>query len=231
MHGHRLLVTLGAVGLVVSLSACSRLAGLQGGGPLGPSQQQMLENSLKVSAAALETGQPATANRLYEQLSQTFPKAPEPKLGLAYIALHAGDFTAADALFSQAGALAQTPALEAEALLGAGRASLGQEDLVQAKTHFLAAAKLAEGTPVASWVANGLAVVASLEGEYALAEQYYTEAVELSSSHPVITANLVRMLVEAGRVDEARQLHASKSPSYWLEDDAASLSQLIEKSS
>ena len=63
-----------------------------GRGALSPAQQQMSDSSLKVSAAAIETGQPVAAGRLYERLSTPFPSAPEPKLGLAYMALHAGDF-------------------------------------------------------------------------------------------------------------------------------------------
>ena len=97
----------------------------------------MLDSSLKVSAAAIETGQPVAAGRMYEQLSHLLPEcAPEPKLGLAYMALHAGDFATADALFTEASTLATLPALKAEALLGAGRASLGREDFAMAKTHF-----------------------------------------------------------------------------------------------
>lgn len=214
------------VGLILFLSACSPASQR---GSLGPAQQQVLNSSLKVSAAAIETGQPVAAGRLYENLSRAFPNAPEPKLGLAYMALDAGDFAAADALFAEAGRVATLPALKAEALLGAGRASLGQEDLATAKTHLLAAAELAAGTPVASWVANGLAVVASLEGDYSRAKERYDEALTLTS-HPMISANLVRMLVEAGRIDEARQLHSSHSASYWLEGDRAELSQLIENS-
>ena len=195
--------------------------------PLGPTQQQMLDNSLNVSAAAIATGQPVVAGRLYEQLSTTFPAAPEPKLGLAYMALHTGDFVRADALFIEASALATQPAVKAEALLGAGRASLGREDLAGATTHFLAASDLAEGTPVESWVMNGLAVVATLQGDYPLAEQRYTEALALAA-HPLITANLTRMLLEAGRPDEARHLFSRHDAAYWAERDRAELSQLLE---
>ena len=195
---------------------------------LGPAQQQVLDNSLKVSAAALETGQPVAAGRLYEQLSGTFPNAPEPKLGLAYMALHAGDFTRADALFIEASTLATQPAIKAEALLGAGRASLGREDLAGAETHFLAAAELAEGTPVQSWIMNGLAVVATFEGDYPLAEQRYNQALALVS-HPLITANLARMLVEAGRSDDARQLFARHDAAFWVGGDGGELAQLLEK--
>ena len=195
---------------------------------LGPAQQRVLDNSLKVSAAALETGQPVAAGRLYEQLSGTFPNAPEPKLGLAYMALHAGDFATADALFIEASTLATQPAIKAEALLGAGRASLGREDLAGAKTHFLAATELAEGTPVQSWIMNGLAVVATFEGDYPLAEQRYNEALALVS-HPLITANLTRMLVEAGRPDDARQLFARHDASFWVGSDRGELAHLLEK--
>ncbi len=208
-------------------SACSRLAA--GTGELNPAQQQMLDSSLKVSAAAIETGQPVAAGRLYEQLSTSFPSAPEPKLGLAYMALHAGDFATADALFTEASTLATLPSLKAEALLGAGRASLGREDFATAKTHFLAATELAKGTPVESWVINGQAVVATLEGDYPLAEQHYKAALALVP-HPLITANLMRMLIEAGRVDEARQLHVSHGDSYWAESDRVELSQLLKNS-
>ena len=219
-----LLVMLIVTGLIC-LSACSQLA--TGTGALNPAQQQMLDSSLKVSAAAIETGQPVAAGRLYEQLSTSFPSAPEPKLGLAYMALHAGDFATADVLFTEASTLTTLPALKAEALLGAGRASLGREDFATAKTHFLAATEMAKGTPVASWVINGLAVVAALEGDYPLAEQHYKAALALVS-HPFITANLMRMLVEAGRMDEARQLHASHSDTYWAESDRTELPQLLK---
>ena len=206
------------------LSACAAPARQ----PLGPAQQQVLDNSLKVSAAALETGQPVAAGRLYEQLSGTFPNAPEPKLGLAYMALHAGDFTRADALFIEASTLATQPAIKAEALLGAGRASLGREDLAGAKTHFLAAAELAGSTPVQSWIMNGLAVVATFEGDFPLAEQRYNEALALVS-HPLITANLTRMLVEAGRPGDARRLFARHDASFWVSSDGGELAQLLEK--
>lgn len=212
---------------LIFLNACSRLSARTGA--LSPAQQQVLDSSLKVSAAAIETGQPVAAGRLYEQLSTSFPSAPEPKLGLAYMALHVGDFATADALFTEASTLATLPALKAEALLGAGRASLGREDFATAKTHFLAATELAKGTPVESWVINGLAVVAALEGDYPLAEQHYKAALAVAA-HPLISANLVRVLVEAGRIDEARQLHSSHSAAYWAESDRAELVQLLKNS-
>ncbi len=194
---------------------------------LDPAQQQMLDRGLEVSSVAVKTGQPVAAGRMYERLSTSFPSAPEPKLGLAYMALHAGDFATADALFTEASSLATLPALKAEALLGAGRASLGREDLATARTHFLAAAELATGTSVAPWVMNGLAVVAALEGDYPLAEQHYKAALAVAA-HPLITANLLRTLVESGRLDAARQLHASRDDTYWAESDRVELPQLLK---
>lgn len=216
-------------GLTVLMGACSQLSGEA---QLSPAQQEMLNSSLKVSAAAIETGQPVAAGRLYENLSRTFPTAPEPKLGLGYLALHAGNFSTADALFAEAGELAKTDALKAEALLGAGRASLGREDLAQARTRFLAAAAIADGEAaassgrVASWVSNGLAVVASLEGDWAQAKERYDTALALAS-HPMITANLVRMLVESGGLEEAKRLYASHKASYWMAGDGAELAEFI----
>ncbi len=187
----------------------------------------MLDRGLEVSSVAVQTGQPVAAGRMYERLSTSFPSAPEPKLGLAYMALHAGDFATADALFTEASSLTTLPALKAEALLGAGRASLGREDLATAKTHFLAAAELATGTSVAPWVMNGLAVVAALEGDYPLAEQHYKAALAVAA-HPLITANLLRTLVESGRLDAARRLHASHDDTYWAEGDRTELPQLLK---
>ena len=224
----RILNTMLSPCLCAVLSTCVLNACTAGQTTLGPTQQQMLDNSLKVSAAAIDTGQPVVAGRLYEQLSDTFPSAPEPRLGLAYMALDAGDFARADALFIEASALATQPAIKAEALLGAGRASLGREDLAGAKAHFLAAADLAEDTQIRPWAMNGLAVVATFEGDYSLAEQRYNEALT-PVSHPLITANLTRMLVEAGRLDEARQLFSRHDASYWAESDRAELSQLFEQ--
>ncbi len=189
----------------------------------------MLDRGLEVSSVAVKTGQPVAAGRMYQRLSTSFPSAPEPKLGLAYMALHAGDFVTADALFTEASSLTTLPALKAEALLGAGRASLGREDLATARTYFLAAAELATGTSVAPWVMNGLAVVAALEGDYPLAAQHYKAALAVVS-HPLITANLMRTLIAAGRLDEARQLHASHGDTYWAESDRAELPQLLKNS-
>ena len=117
-------LTILTTAVFIFLSAYSRVA--TGTGALNPAQQQMLDSGLKVSAAAIETGRPVAAGRLYERLSTSFPSAPEPELGLAYMALHAGDFATADTLFTEASTLTTLPALKAEALLGAGRASLGR---------------------------------------------------------------------------------------------------------
>ena len=58
---------------------------------------------------------------------------------------------------------------------------------------------------VESWVMNGLAVVATFEGNYPRAEQRYNEALALVS-YPLITANLTQMLVETGRLSSTRSI-------------------------
>ena len=216
-------------GLILGLGACGGLAMKeQSKGRLGAAEQQQLNSSLKVASASADAGQLEAAKRLYTQLSRHFPSAPEPRLGLAYMALEAGDFTLAGRLFAEAVERSATPAAKADALLGAGRASLGKGDTAGAKAHFLAASKLAKDMPAEAWVANGLGVVATIEGDHAGARKRYEEALKLSPSHPMITSNLVRALAQSGAEDGARRLYAEYPASHWLDGDGAALSSLLE---
>ena len=216
-------------GLILGLGACGGLAVKeQRKGQLGAAEQQQLNSSLTLASAAADAGQPEAAKRLYTQLSRHFPSAPEPRLGLAYLALEAGDFTLAGKLFAEAVERSATPAAKADALLGSGRASLSKGDTAGAKTHFLAASKLAKDVPAEAWVANGLGVVATIEGDHAGARTRYEEALKLSPSHPMITSNLVRALAQSGAGDEARRLYADYPASYWLDGDGAELSRLLK---
>ena len=216
-------------GLILGLGACGGLAVKeQGKGQLGAAERQQFNSSLKVASAAADAGQIEAAKRLYTQLSRHFRSAPEPRLGLAYLALEAGDFTLAGKLFAEADERSATPAAKAAALLGAGRARLAKDDSAGAKTHFLAASKLAKGTPAEAWVANGLGVVATLEGDHARARTRYEKALKLSPSHPMMTANLVRALAQSGAGDEAGRLYAEYPASYWLDGDGAELSRLLK---
>ena len=220
-------LTAAATGLAFALGACSGLqVEEQRAGKLGPAEQQQLSSSLSVASASAEAGQFSAAERLYTELARQFPSAPGPRLGLAYLALQVGAFTRAGKLFVEAEERSATPTARAEALLGAGRASLGEGDVAGAKTHFLAASRHAKGTPSEAWVHNGLGVVATLEGDHELGRLRYDEAVKLSA-HPMITANLVRALAQSGEVDEARQLYAKYPASHWLESDAEDLSRLL----
>ncbi len=216
-------------GLALPLGACGGVGfGERPTGQLGPAQQQQLNSSLKVASAAADAGQIEAAKRLYTELSRHFPSAPEPRLGLGYLALEARDFTLAGKLFAEAGERSVKPAAKAEALLGAGRASLGTGDTAAAKNHFLTASKLAGGTPAAAWVANGLGVVATIEGDHARARTHYEEALTSSPGHPLITANLVRALAQSGEGSEARRLYAKYPVSYWLDGDGVALSGLLK---
>ena len=90
-------------GLILGLCACGGLAlKEQRKGQLGAAEQQQLNSSLKLASASADAGQFKAAERLYTQLSRHFPSAPEPRLGLAYLALEAGDFTLAGKLFAEA---------------------------------------------------------------------------------------------------------------------------------
>lgn len=227
MHKFSSIARLVAVmaGLTLSLAGCTGLP--VKGEPLGRAERRQLDSSLNVASASAEAGQRDAAARLYTQISRHYPSAPEPRLGLAYLALEAGDFTRAGQLFAEAAERSATPAARAESLLGAGRASLGTGDITDAKNHFLAASKVAGGTPAEAWVANGMGVVAAIEGDYAQARTHYDMAVRLSSSHPRITANLVRVLAQSGAASEARELYSRYPDSHWLDGDGAALKRLL----
>ena len=194
-----------------------------------PRPGESLGNHLPVAEAALAAGQPAVARRLYRSLAERFDDAPEPALGLAYIAFHSGDFAAAERHFLMAVELAEAlPAVKAEALLGAGRAALAQGRTGLARQRFEDAEEPGRGTPASPWIANGLAVAAALDGDYGTAEAHAVEALRRSSGHPRIAANLVRMLVVAGRVDAAARAYAERDPASWRDDDGGALARLIE---
>ncbi len=215
-----------AAGAVAILASCA----------VGPAPDDradragLLENNLSVAAAALAAGQPAVARRLYRSLAERFEDAPEPRLGLGYIASWENDFRAAGDRFLEAAALAgDAPTVRAEALLGAGRAALAQGAPAEARRRFRRARDAGDGTAAAAWIANGTGVAATLEVDYEAAETAYGEAIRLSSGHPRVSANLVRMLVAADREEDAARVHARHEASYWLDEDGPALSRAIEE--
>ena len=190
----------------------------------------MLQNSLPIAAAALSAGQVDVAQRLYVSLSEHYDDAPEPLLGLGYIAFRNQDFIAAEKHFLQAAERApETPVILAEALMGAGRAALVQGRSRAARRHFRRALEPGTDTPFAAWIANGLAVAAALDADYDAAGEHYATALRLSSGHPRIAANFVRLLVAAGRIDEAARTYAEHPPTYWTDDDGPELSRLVDE--
>ena len=84
--------------VVASLVACVGLPAKND----TPDTNERLRNSLPVAAAALAAGQLDVARRLYLSLAERFPEAPEPALGLGYIASYSQDFAAAKQYFLQA---------------------------------------------------------------------------------------------------------------------------------
>ena len=189
---------------------------------------ELLENSLPVAAAALAAGQLGVARRLYLSLSERFDDAPEPFLGLGYIALQSGSLPAAESDFTEAAKRAtEKPALRAEALLGAGRAALARDKPGRAARYLRDARAPAQGAPTAVWIANGLAVAATLKGDHEAAEAHYVEALQLSSDNPRIAANYIRMLVAAERPDDAGRTFERFPPAHWPDDEHAALSHLI----
>ena len=216
-----------SVASIVVLAACASAP------PKGdaPDSGELLRNSLPVAAAALAAGQADVARRLYLSLAERYADAPGPLLGLGYTALYGGEFASARSLFLRAAERAgDRPALRSEARLAAGRAALAEGRIAEAGRILRSARGPARGTPAEPWVANGLGVVASLEADYQVADTRFREALALSSENPRITANLVQMLLAAGRVDDAARLHAARDPSWWVDDDGRALARLIEES-
>ena len=215
-----------AVFSTLLLGACASWSGQDD----TPDTEQLLRNSLPVAAAALGAGQLEVARRLYVSLEGRFETAPEPVLGLAYVAFQSGEFADAERHFLQAADRAsEAPAVRAEALLGAGRTALARNRTRAARRHFRRATSSGQGTPSAAWIANGLGVVATLRGDYERAEAHYAEALGRSTGHPRIAANHVRMLIAAGRIDDAARAYAAHPPTWWADDDAPALSLLIEE--
>ena len=196
-----------------------------------PDTVELLQNGLPVAAAALAAGQLDVARRLYVSLAEQFENAPAPFLGLGYVDFQGGGHAAAEKHFLQAVERAvDAPAIQAEALLGAGRAALVRGRKITARRHFRDARPVARDTPSEPWIDNGLAVIATLRAEYELAEAYYGDALRNSSGHPRIAANYVRMLVAAGRLDEAARTYREHPPTWWAEGDGPALSRLIDES-
>ena len=215
--------------LAVSLSALAACAGAPARNDT-PDAGRLLHDSLPVAAAALAAGQLDAARRLYLSLAERFPSAPEPALGLAYIAWYSGNLASAEKHFLQSADLAgETPKLASEALLGAGRVALARGDHGRARQIFMDARDPSRDTPAAPWILNGLAVSASLAGDYEAAEAHYTQALRISPENPRIAANQVRTLLGAGRISDAARMHAARPGTFWKDEDGPVLSRLIEE--
>ena len=210
--------------VLFSLSACWGLSGES----RSPGGEQLLQSNLSVASAALAAGQPAVAYKLYLALAERFDDAPEPLLGLGYIALQTERPGEAGDHFRRAAKLADdAPGMRAEALLGAARASLAQGDGGTARRYLAAARDLAEDSSTIAWIENGLAVAAVFEEDYSTAEAHYASALRQPSAHPRVAANFIRMLVASGRIDEAERTYGAYATSYWDEGDRQALQSLI----
>ena len=215
-----------ALVLLISLAACGAFSDQRS----SPGSEASLRSNLSVASAAMAAGRPEVARRLYQTLAEHFKEAPEPVLGLGNVALQANDFDAASNYFLDAAKLAgDSPATKAEALLGAGRAALARGDGRTARKHLRQARKLARDPSSAVWVENGLAVAAMLDGDYRTSETHYAAALRLSSEHPGITANYVRMLIASGRLEEAKRIYREHDSSYWVAGEEVALQRLIEE--
>ena len=226
--GHALIVRLRTAllpAVVLLLGACADWQPAEEASRRG----DLLRNNMAVAEAALAAGQPEAARRLYLSLSDRFEHAPEPFLGLGHIAFDDRNFAAAERYFQRAAERAEEArAIRTEARLGGGRAALAQGKLDAARRHFEEAREAGRGSAGDAWAVNGLAVAATIGGDREAAEGMYREALRLSSKHPRISANFLRMLLAAGMVERASKIHAEHDASYWLDGDGEALSRMIE---
>ena len=225
--------SLAAGAALALLTACASLPS----GDRPPADGNVLRSSLPVAAAALGAGQHDVARRLYRSLAKRFANAPEPVLGLGYTEFLAGRFADAQARFAHAAELAgASSALMSEALLGAGRSALASGNPADARAFFRRALDLGGEVPpeAVPWIRNGLAVASTLdthpetaEMSLAVATAQFEAAIRLSSEDPRIVANHVRMLVAAGRIDEAQERYHARPASFWQSEDGPALARLL----
>ena len=197
--------------------------------------EERLYNQLAIAEAALAAGQVSVSRDLYVSLRQRFKSFPEPHIGLGNIALYNSDLVSAKHHFRRGLELASdSPAMRARAEFGLGRVSLAESNSKRARSLFEQANRVpghAKDAGIVSWVENGLAVSATLLGEYEKADEHFRNALISSKEHPAIVANYVRMLHKAGNVNEARNIYRAKPPVFWLEGDTEELKKLIESHS
>ena len=205
--------------VIIALHGCQSVSGAVDGA---------LAQGLQVAEAAVAANRPDLARRLYQSILERYPDAPAPRLRLAHIAFEQGDFRFARAHFVDAAQLPLSPRGRAEAWFGAGRAALALEDAADAIVHFQRARVLIDDPAEAAWVANGLAVAATLNADLRGADTNYREAIALDPSNSRILANYVRMLTEAGQVAEAAQIYTRQPSSFWSEDDERRLRRLLQ---
>ena len=195
--------------------------------------EDRLRNQLSIAEAALAAGQISASRDLYVSLSQRFSSFPEPMLGLGNIAFLSSDSASAKRYFSRASELAaDSPAKRAWAEFGLARVLLSEADTKRAGLQFERARRwqqLGQVTDLAPWIENGLAVTATILGDYDRANKYYQQALSVSNDHPAIAANYVRMLHTSRNMSEAERIYNERPPTFWLDDDRNELRKLLEE--
>ena len=104
-------------------------------------------------------------------------------LGLGNIAFYTSDLASAKRYFSRAAELAtDRPTTRAWAEFGLARVSLSEADTERAALQFERARKwqqLGQVTDLAPWLENGLAVAATILGDYDRAKKHYLAGIDV----------------------------------------------------
>ena len=200
--------------LVAAVLAFAALGGcvLSGDGRVEahrPGGTLSVDSSLRVARAALEAGQIDAAERLFSAIaSRGGPGRAAAWVGMARVSLARDD----PALVRERVALALEHAQEGEdAVRGAAYGLLAQQSVAQGAWD-RAAEEARKGLGYAGddpYLVNVLAVDAARSGAYEHALALYG-ALSASSLPPVVEANRLRVLIEAGRVEEAYRRLAAR---------------------
>lgn len=152
-----------------------------------------------MARAALAAGQIETARRLYTRLADIAPDTHAVHMGFGDIELAAGRPSRAAAWYRHAATAAPTRSERHAALLAHARASLAAGSVDAARDSFSRLADAAEQARpgVAAWGHNGLAVVAMLDGDPAVAVRFVEQAVRLAPDEPRFRDNYGRALAVA----------------------------------
>lgn len=223
MIPHTVLRHTAAMVLCAALAGCASVA---------PTPDAALGAGLNVATAALATHQVDAAQRLYAALADAYPRAPEPRLGLAGVARARGDTHAAERHAIDAAERARSKRARAAAFIEAAGDALARGDVHDAQRHSDDAFKAAQrARPPAEHemaLAHGVRARAlAARGDTTGAEAALDEALALRPGEARLIRIRVQIRLEAGDQEGALKAVGDLRAGGGREEDARALEALI----